>query len=112
MENSTSDDTWDDIFNGTMSAIDVQMAQSDFELWDQMLFSNTDTLNGATDPHSLANLTDSIIATPQSVQNLAANNQKPSSNPDNEPFPTGQPAPQIHTLPLEDLNVIQDIKKE
>ena len=47
MENSTSDDTWDDIFNGMASAIDVQMAHSDFDLWDQMLFSNTDTLNGA-----------------------------------------------------------------
>jgi len=113
MENSASDGTWDDIFNGTTSAIDVQMAQSDFDLWDQMIFSDTGTLNGATGPHSLATPNiDSIVATPQSVQNLAANNQKLSPNPDNEPFPTSQPAPQIDTLPLEDLSVIQDIKKE
>jgi hypothetical protein len=109
MENSTSDDTWGG-FNGTVSEIDVQMTQSEFEYWNQMLF--TGTLNGATDPHALANPTDSFIETPQSIQNLAANNQEPSSNPDNELFPTGQPAPQIHTLPLEDSSVIQDIKKE
>jgi hypothetical protein len=108
MENSTSDDTWDDIFNGTASVIDVQMAQSDFDLWDQMFFSNT-----ATDPHSLATPNiNSIIATPQSVQTPAANNQKPLPNPDNEPFPISQPAPQIYILPSEDLNIIQDIKKE
>jgi hypothetical protein len=99
MENSTSDDTWDNLFNGTVSAIDVQMAHSDFELWDQMLFLDTGTLNVATDPHSLADLTDNIITTLQSVHN-------------NEPFPTGQPVPEINTLPLEDLSVIQDIKKE
>jgi hypothetical protein len=99
MENSTSDDTWDDLLNGTMSAIDVQMAHSDFELWDQMLFSNTGTLNGAMDPHSLADPIDNIIATSQSVHN-------------NDPFPTGQLAPQINTLPPEDLSIIEDIKKE
>ncbi len=104
MENSASDDTWG-LFNGTMS----EMTPSDIEYWNQMFFPGT--LNGATDPHTLANPTDSID-TPQNIQNLAANNQEPSSNPDNELFPTGQPAPQIHTLPLEDSSVIQDIKKE
>ena len=68
-------------------------------------------LNGATDPYTLTNPIDSI-ETLQSIQNLAANNQEPLSNPNNELFPTSQPALQIHMLPHEDLSVIQDIKKE
>jgi hypothetical protein len=112
MENSTNDGTWDDIFNSMAPPIDVQITQSDFDLWDQMILSDIGTLNEAPGSQSLANPNiDSIIATSQNVHAFARNNQEPSPKPDNETFSTSQPVPQIYAS-LEDLAVIEDIKNQ
>jgi len=113
MENSTNGSGWDDIFNGTTSAIDSQMVYSDFDLWDQMIFSGSGMLNEAPDSQYPANPSiDSIIATPQDVPDLASGNQEPTQNLDNETISPSQLALQSYTLPLEEFNAVQDIKKE
>jgi hypothetical protein len=102
----TTDSAWH-ILDNLFSPDEVQAHPLDLDLWDPMVFSDTGGLQSFANTNN-----NNIIATPKSIQNLVANTQESSPNPDSETAPTIQPDPLIYTLPLEYLNVVQDIKKD
>jgi hypothetical protein len=113
MENSTNDPIWDGNFDGTISATDVQMAHSNFDLWDEMILSNQGMLNDFPDSLFAANPSiDSIMEMPQDFPNIASSNQEPSDTLGNETISPNQLVLQSYMSSLQESNTMQDIQKE
>lgn len=108
MKNSTDDGSWWGSSNAT-SSIDVQAVPSDLDFWSQILFSDPETL--AQDSQAFVNSSiDSMIMTPQDVQNNAFSNHDLPYHLDTEMLSPNELAPQSYHLPIEESN--EAIKKE